>query len=431
MSDALSVMLVVLVATTVMGFPVGLALFGSGVLYFILTGQDASFAGEFVLHGLLSAFVLLAVPLFLFAARLMNEGGITDRLLALATALVGGYRGGLAQVNVATSLVFAAMSGSGTADAAGVGRVLIRMMRDSGSYTPGFAAAVTAASAAIGPVFPPSIIVVFYAVASSTSVGALFLAGVVPGVLMALLLMAGVAVIATRRHYPTMLRPVGLALGGIVLRAILPLLMPVILLGGIYSGAFTPTEAAGVAGLYALLLCALVYRSVGPRKLLAVAAETARTTSVITAIFFGAFIFGYILSVERIPAGLAAWLAAMDMSPLMFLLIVNVALLILGAFLDATAIVLIIVPLLMPTVRALGIDPVHFGIVVVLNVTIGLITPPFGMILFVVSSVNGIRVREILAEIWPMVGLLIAALALITYVPDLTLALPRLFGFVR
>jgi tripartite ATP-independent transporter DctM subunit len=221
----------------------------------------------------------------------MNAGGITDRLLALAMGLVGGFRGGLAQVNVLASLIFASMSGSATADAAGVGKVLVKMMRDSGSYSPGFAAAVTASSAAIGPIFPPSIILVLYALASSTSVGALFLAGIVPGILMAAMLMLAVAVIARRRKYPTGAMPGLLLVLAVFLRALLPLLMPVILLGGIYSGAFTPTEAAGVACLYALMLSSLVYRSIGLRGLMEAAVDTARTTTVIASVFFGAFVF--------------------------------------------------------------------------------------------------------------------------------------------
>lgn len=431
MSYALISMLVVLVATSAMGFPVGFTLFGSGILYFLLSGQDPSFAGELILHGLFASFVLLAVPLFVFAARLMNDGGITDRLLQLCIVLVGRHRGGLAQVNVLTALVFSAMSGSATADAAGVGRVLIRMMTEGGRYTPGFAAAVTSASATIGPIFPPSIIMVFYALVSSTSVGALFMAGVLPGILMAAAMMLMVAFIARRRNYPTIPLPPGGEIVRILLRSILPMMLPVILLGGIYSGAFTPTEAAAVASLYALLLCALVYRSLGPRQIAEAAIETARITATITCVFFGAFVFSYILTVERIPTAIAAFLQAADITPVTFLLLVNILLLLLGSFMDASAIILVMVPLLMPTIQTLGIDPVHFGVIVTFNVTIGLVTPPYGMILFVVSGVNRIPVRDILAEIWPFIGVLLAVLAVLTYVPWFSLVLPEYFGFVR
>jgi tripartite ATP-independent transporter DctM subunit len=431
MSMALAAMLAVLVAATLMGFPVGLALFGSGILYFLLTGQDASYAGELVLHGLLASFVLLAVPLFIFAAQVMNAGSISDRLLQLALALVGRFRGGLAQVNVLTSLIFASMSGSATADAAGIGRVEIAMMTAKERYPPGFAAAVTVASATIGPIFPPSIIMVFYAVVSSTSIGALFLAGIVPGVLMTAVLMVAVALIARRRDYPVEPAVAAGVYLYVLLRAVLPLLMPVLLFGGIYSGAFTPTEAAGVAGLYALCLSALVYRELGLADLFRVLVETVRTTAMITSVFFGAFVFSYILTIERIPNAVAAVLQASDTSPLLFLLMTNVILLLLGAFVETTAIILVLVPLLLPTILALGIDPVHFGIVVTLNLTIGLITPPYGMILFVVSAVNDIPLRAILRETWVFILVLIIALLIVTYVPEISLFLPRWFGFVR
>ncbi len=431
MSFALVSMLVVLLAAILMGFPIGLALFGSGIFYFLVSGQDASYAGELVLHNLLASFVLLAVPLFIFAAQLMNAGGISDRLLQLALAIVGRFRGGLAQVNVLASLIFASMSGSAMADAAGIGRVLIRMMTDKERYSPGFAAAVTGASATIGPIFPPSIIMVFYALVSSTSVGALFLAGIGPGILMALALMTTVAIIAARRRYPIEPAMAASAALLVVLRAILPLLMPVLLLGGIYSGAFTPTEAAAVAGLYALVLSALFYRKLGFKQLFHAIRETVQTTTMITTVYFGAVVVSYILTFERLPNVIASLLKESDLSSFQFLLIVNITLLVLGAFMEATAVILVIVPLLIPTIAHLGIDPVHFGVIVTLNLTIGLITPPYGMILFVVSSVNNIPVRHILREIWPFIIVLITALLAVTYVPEFSLFLPRWFGFVH
>jgi len=431
MSTPLIYMLVALVATTAMGFPVGFALFGSGIFYFILTGQDPSLAGELILHGLFGAFVLLAVPLFVLAARLMNDGGITERLLQLCIVLVGRHRGGLAQVNVMTSLVFAAMSGSATADAAGVGRVLIRMMTKGGGYSPGFAAAVTSASATIGPIFPPSILMVLYALASSASVGGLFMAGVLPGLLMAAMMMMMVAWIARKRNYPTVAPPPMSEVLGVVGRSILPMLMPAILLGGIYSGAFTPTEAAAVASFYALILSAAIYRTLGFKEFVEALTDTARVTATVTCVFFGAFVFSYILTVERIPAAIAAFFDHADVSANMFLFAVNILLLILGCFMDAAAIILVMVPLLLPTIQSLGIDPIHFGLVVTFNVTIGLVTPPYGMVLFVVSGVNKIPIREILAEIWPFIAVLLAALAILTYVPWFSLALPTYFGFVR
>jgi len=431
MSDPLIWMLVSLALATLAGFPVGFALFGSGILYFILAGQDPSLAGELILHGLFASFMLLAVPLFVLAARLMNDGGITERLLQFCVVLVGRHRGGLAQVNVLTALVFSAMSGSATADAAGVGRMLIRMMTGSGAYSRGFAAAVTSASATIGPIFPPSILMVLYALASSTSVGGLFLAGVLPGILMAGMMMLLVAWIARRRNYPTVDPPPASEILRIVRRAILPLLMPVIMLGGIYTGVFTPTEAAAVACAYGLLLATLIYRALGLRAVVDALVDSARLTTTVACVFFGAFVFSYILTVERVPAALAAFLDQADISANMFLFLVNILFLLLASVMDEAAMILVLIPLLMPTVQALGIDPIHFGLVVVFNATIGLITPPYGMVLFVVSGVNKIPVREILAEIWPFIGILLVTLAILTYVPWFSLALPAYFGFVR
>lgn len=431
MSGELIAMVVVLVLAIVMGFPIGLALFGSGLFYFLISGLDASRTGELVLHNLLASFVLLAVPLFIFAAQLMNAGGISDRLLQLALALVGRFRGGLAQVNVLASLIFASMSGSATADAAGIGRVLIRMMVDKERYAPGFAAAVTGASATIGPIFPPSIIMVLYALVSSTSVGALFLAGIGPGILMTIALMIAVAIIAARRKYPVEPAVAAVAILAVALRALLPMLMPVLLLGGIYSGAFTPTEAAAIAGLYALILSVFIYRELGARQLFNAIRETAQTTTMITTVYCGAVVVSYILTYERLPRLIAELLQDSDLSRFQFLLIVNVILLVLGAFMEATAVMLVVAPLLTPTIISLGIDPVHFGIVVTLNLTIGLITPPYGMILFVIAGVNRIPVGHILREIWPFIGVLIVALLIVTYVPAISLFLPKLFGFVR
>jgi tripartite ATP-independent transporter DctM subunit len=430
MSDALVWMLAALAITTVMGFPVGFSLFGSGILYFILVGQDPSLAGELILHGLFASFMLLAVPLFVLAARLMNDGGITERLLQLCLVIVGRRRGGLAQVNVLTALVFSSMSGSATADAAGVGRMLIRMMT-GGGYSRGFAAAVTSASATIGPIFPPSILMVLYALASSTSVGGLFMAGVLPGILMAIMMMLLVAWIARRRNYPTIERPPTAEILRIVRRSILPLLMPVIMLGGIYTGVFTPTEAAAVACAYALVLGVLIYRMLGFKDVVEALVDSARITATVACVFFGAFVFSYILTVERIPAAIAVFLNHMDITANMFLFVVNILFLLLASVMDEAAMILVVIPLLMPTVQTLGIDPIHFGLVVVFNATIGLITPPYGMVLFVVSGVNKIPVREILAEIWPFIGILLVTLVIVTYVPWLSLALPTYFGFVR
>lgn len=429
MSFALVAMLAFLVVMALMGFPIGFSLFGSGILYFLIKGQDPTLSAGVVLFGLFSTFILIAVPLFIFAARIMNDGKVTDRLLDFAMSLMGSFRGGLAQVNVLTSLIFAGMSGAATADVAGVGNVLMKMMTEKNRYTPGFAAAITVASATIGPVFPPSLIMIFYGLVAQVSIGGLFLGGMVPGILMALALMATVAVVARRRNFPVEPRPPWSAYPRIFLRAVGPLLMPVILLAGIYSGAFTPTEAAAVAGLYALMLAIFGYRTLGPRELYRALAETAKTTGIVSTLIFGAFVFSHVLTSEQIPQRLAEWLTNLQITQLQFLLLVNLLFLILGTVLASATIILVIVPLLMPAVHTFGIDPVHFGVVVTFNVTIGLVTPPYGVVLFVMSGLTGVPIKEIVREAWLFIGVLIAALLVIVLVPELTLFVPRFFGF--
>lgn len=429
MSLELTIMVVVLIVATVMGFPIGLALLGSATVYLLAAGQDPSLAAEIVLHGIFGNFVLLAVPLFIFAANVMNEGSISDRLLDFALALGGRFRGGLAHVNVLTSLFFAGMSGAATADVAGVGNILIQMMRDKDRYPAGFAAAITAASATIGPVFPPSIMMIFYALVSSTSIGQLFLGGMIPGVFMAVALMAAVSWIARRRNFPV--EPaISLATYPLIFgRALFPLMMPIIMLGGIYSGAFTPTEAAAIAGLYALALSIFAYRVMGPQKLYHVFLETAKTTAIVATLIFGAFVFSYVLAAEQVPNRLAGLFDGLELTQLQFLLLVNAMLLLLGCFLASATIILVIVPILMPTVLSLGIDPVHFGVIVTLNVTIGLVTPPYGVVLFVISGLTRIPIGEIVRESWLLIGVLIVALSVLIVFPPLTLFLPSLIKF--
>ena len=428
MSAALFLMLGAFFTAAAIRVPIGYAMIGSGVLYLAVTGKDIGLAGEQILQGLYTNFVFLAVPLFIFAANVMNVTTVTDRLFDFCLVLVGRLRGGLAHVNVLTSLVFSGMSGSAVADAAGIGKLTIDMMVKDNRYTQGFSAAITAASAVIGPIFPPSIPMVLYAMVSNTSVGYLFLGGMVPGVLMAVLQMFGIAAVAKRRNFPIEAKiPLG-DFPRITARAFPALMMPVVMLGGIYSGAFTPTEAAAVASLYALVL-ALFYRTLSVPRLVTVLVETARSSSVVALIIAGAFVFNYIIAGERTADYLAAWLTSMQLTQWQFLLLVNVAFLVLGCFLDATVMLLVLVPLLLPTVKALGIDLVHFGVVIVVNMMIGLVTPPYGVLLFVISGLTGIKLREIIAEGWLWIGLMIAQLAAMTYIPGIVLWIPWMFGY--
>jgi len=401
---------------------------GSGVLFLLMTGKDIGLAGEQILQGLYTNFVFLAVPLFIFAAAIMNVTTVTDRLFDFCVAVVGRLRGGLAHVNVLTSLIFSGMSGSAVADAAGIGKLTIDMMVKGGRYTPAFSAAITAASAVIGPIFPPSIPMVLYALVSNTSVGYLFLAGMVPGVLMAVLQMMGIALIAKRRNFPVEAKIPLRDYPRVTGRAFPALMMPVVMLGGIYSGAFTPTEAAAVASMYAIAL-AIGYRTLSIRKLATVLIESARASSVVALIIAGAYVFNYVIAGERVADHLAVWLTSLQLTQWQFLLLVNIAFLVLGCFLDATVMLLVPVPLLLPTVKALGIDLIHFGIVVVVNMMIGLVTPPYGVLLFVISGLTGIKLRDIIRESWLWTGLMIAQLAAMTYIPAIVLWVPRLFGY--
>jgi tripartite ATP-independent transporter DctM subunit len=332
-------------------------------------------------------------------------------------------------VNVVASLIFSGMSGSAVADAAGIGKIIISMMTKDGRYPRGYAAAITAASATIGPIIPPSIPMVLYALVSDTSIGSLFLAGILPGLLMGAVLMAVNTYIAGKRDF-TLEEPIPLSeLPRKTANAFPALLMPVILLYGIYGGVTTPTEAAAVAAFYALMLAAMFYRAISLGNLYRVFVDSARSSASVGIVIGGAFILNFIVIQEQIPQAISVVLEGADISPILFLILVNLLILALGCVLDATTIILVIVPLFIPTCAALGIDLVHFGVLVVVNSMIGLITPPYGILLFVINAVTDIPLREIIAEIWAFLAVLVAALLLMLLVPDLVLWLPRLLGY--
>jgi tripartite ATP-independent transporter DctM subunit len=429
MSLAFSACLLVLLLLAGLGAPIALAMFVSAIVYLFSKGHDPGLAAEQSIQGLYDSFVLLAVPLFIVAANIMNQGTISDRLLDFCKVLVGRFRGGLAQVDILVSLIFSGMSGSAIADAAGVGKVTINMMLRTGHYSPGFAGAVIAASATIGPIIPPSIPMVMYALISDTSIGYLFLGGVVPGLLMTAMLSLMTAWIAHRRKIPAEEKVPLRQLPRATWNALPALLMPVILLAGIYGGATTPTEAAAIAAAYALLLAAVLYRALSFRSLYEVFAESARASASVGLVIGAALIFNYIVASENIPQSLAAALAGLDLSPLEFLLLANLIVLLLGCLLDATTLILVILPLFIPTCRALGIDLVHFGVVMVVNCMLGLITPPYGMLLFVINGTTGIPIKDIVREVIPYLVALLIALLVVVLVPETVLWLPRLFGY--
>ena len=399
------------------------------ILYLYLAGLDMGTAAEQLLNGMYTSYVLLAVPLFILSAEIMNSGSMTLRLLDFCNALVGRFRGGLAQVNVIQSIIFAGMSGSAIADAAGVGKMMQKMMTEGGRYPASFAAALTAATSVIGPIIPPSIPVVLYALVSDASIGYLFLGGMVPGLLMGGTLMLLVVLTARRRAFPVE-TPVPLReIPGITFRALPALMMPVVLLGGIYSGMTTPTEAAAIAAAYAFLISAVVYRTVTPASAYRSVLSSARTTASIGMLIAGALVFNYVVTVENIPRTLTVFIQGLDLSPLAFLILVNILLLLLGCLLEGTTIILIVLPVLIPTAKALGIDLVHFGIVSVVNIMIGLITPPYGLLLFIMTNIGKVSLSALVREVMPFLYALLFALGLITLFPDLVLFLPRLFGY--
>src|SRR6056297_1671635 len=427
MSFEVMACLVTLFLLAGIGTPIGYSIILAALVYLGLGGMDLALAGEKIIQGLYRSFVLLAVPLFIVAANIMNAGTISDRLLNFCVAAVGRFRGGLGHVNVVASLIFSGMSGSAVADAAGIGKIIIQMMTKDGRYGRGYAAAITAASATIGPIIPPSIPMVLYALVSQSSIGALFLAGIIPGLIMGVVLMAMNTYIAHKRGF-VLEEPVPLReLPRKTARAFPALLMPVILLYGIYGGVTTPTEAAAVAAFYALLLAGLFYRALSLRALYGILVESARSSAAVGLVIGGALILNYVVASENVPAMMAERLVGLDIHPLVFLLCVN--LLLLGCVLDATTLIHVVIPLFLPTCRELGIDLVHFGVVAVVNCMIGLITPPYGILLFVINGVTRIPLAEIVREIWPFLGVLLVALLLLILVPDIVLFLPRLLGY--
>lgn len=343
--------------------------------------------------------------------------------------LVGRFRGGLGHVNIVSNIIFAGMSGSAIADAVGIGRIIINMMTRNGKYPVAYAAAITASAAIIGPIIPPSIPMVIYALISNASIGYLFLGGVIPGLMLGVAFMVMNAIIARRRGYPieppVKLREVPRA----TVEAFPALLLPVVLLFGIYGGVTTPTEGAAAAAAYALLAAAVIYRSLTPRQLYEVLLSSGKATTSVGMLIAGALAFNYVVTIENIPVTVQHFIQGFDLSKAGFLLLVNGILLILGCLLEGTTILLIIVPIFIPTANALGIDIVHFGVVVVVNIMIGLVTPPFGLLLFIVANMTRQPLIAVVRECLPFILAAITMLAVITFIPETVLWLPHLMGY--
>ncbi|HTS21721.1 MAG TPA: TRAP transporter large permease [Casimicrobiaceae bacterium] len=420
---------IVLVALAVLGLPIGASMIAASVFYLLIAGLDLGTAAEQILNGLFNSYVLLAVPLFIIAADLMNTGSLTNRLLKFCLMLVGRFRGGLGHVNVVANIIFAGMSGSAIADAVGIGRVIIGMMTQGGRYPVGYAGAITASAAIIGPIIPPSIPMVIYALVSDTSIGYLFLGGVVPGLLLGIAFMIANTVIARRRNYPVEPPVPRREIPKVTLDALPALMLPVVLLFGIYGGVMTPTEGAAAAAAYALLASSLIYRAMTWKQLYNVLLSSAKAATSVGTLIAGALVFNYVVTIENIPLSIQGFIAGFNLTPIGYLLLINAVLLVLGCLLEGSTILLVIVPIMIPAAKALHIDMVHFGVVVVVNVMIGLLTPPFGLLLFVIANMTRQPLMVIVREALPFIVMAIVVLVMITLMPEAVLWLPHVMGY--
>jgi tripartite ATP-independent transporter DctM subunit len=412
----------------IVGMPIALALIAVGLSFVVFTIQmDTLIAAQRVATGI-DSFPLLAIPFFMLAAELMNAAGITDRIFRLAKAMVGAMPGGLAHVNVLASMLFAGMSGSAVADAAGLGRIEIKAMRDDG-YDPEFAAAVTAASSTIGPIIPPSISAVIYGLTAGVSIGGLFAAGFIPGLLMGVSMMVLISIYSVRRDYGRGQRFSLRELGTAFFDSFLALMTPVIIVGGILGGVFTPTEAGAFAVLYAFLLGKFVYKTIAWKDIPDLIFDTAMSAGNILFIIAATALIGWILTAQQVPLHMAAAVVDLSTSPWVLLLLLNGLLLILGCFMASHPVIIMLTPVLVPTAVAMGIDPIHLGVIMVLNLMIGLITPPVGLCLYVVAEIVDLPVMRVVWALLPFFIPLIGVLLLITFVPGIVMWLPRLMGF--
>ena len=420
------VLFVTLAVCFIIRMPISFSMMVAPIVYFLVANPNRLNSLYTVITGnMIAGFTMLAAPLFVFMANVLNESEITDKMFNFCNGLLGRMKGGTAQVNVLISLIFSGMTGSAIADASGIGLMEIQQMKKEG-YDAEFSCAITAASATIGPIFPPSIPMVIYGMLSGASVGKLFMGGMVPGVLLAVLLMVYVFFISHKRSYPSGVIMSLRQFLRATLIALPALLTVILLLWGIYGGVCTPTEAGALASAYALLIGFLVYRSLGWEKLKVILVKTAANTATLALLCGSAYLFSYVVALEKIPATVASFVTGICPNKYIFLLVVNIVFLLLGCVLDVSTIQLVFVPMVLPLVKAFGIDLVHFGVVICLNMMIGLSTPPFGMLLFIVSGLGKTKIAGVIKEILPMVIIMIALLFLCTYCEPIVMFLPNL-----
>lgn len=422
-----TIFLLVLVVLFLLGIPVAFALVGTSVLMMAASGgiRFGSVIQQMI-NGV-NTFTLLAVPLFLLAGKLMNSSGTTDRLFDFAKKMVGWLPGGLGHVNILASVIFAGMSGTAVSDASGLGVIEIKAMEDAG-FDKDFSAAVTASSSTVGPIIPPSLPLVVYGTMAGTSVGALFMAGIVPGIVIALLEMLVVFGYAFKKKYPRERFPTGREFLHAVKEGFLPLMAPVILLVGIYTGLYTPTESAAILVFYSLILGVFVYRELTLQKLYQVLVETVIDSASIGLLVAAATLFGSCIVRALIPQTILRVITAAVSSKWMLLLILNVFLLVVGMFMETVSAITILMPIMIPLVTAFDINLVQFGIIVVFNLMIGVLSPPFGLVLFVTARIAELPIARMIKALLPWLAVLIVALALITVFPEVSLWFPRLIG---
>lgn len=421
----IAILLVTLLALAALGIPLVFAMLGASMVTLVLTRPELPIAtsAQLFVSGI-DTFSLLAVALFFLAGELMSAGGTVARILGFARSLVGHMRGGLGQVGVVSSVVVSGVSGSSVADAAAIGPVLIKSMRDEGYPAP-LAASIVATGATLGPIIPPSILMIVYAVLSNASIGALFLAGIVPGLLIAIGLSMTFAVIARRRNLPRSARATFDEIIQSTMHSSLALVAPVIIIAGVRTGKFTATEAGAIAAIYILAISVFFYRQLGLKDLYACCVRAAQGTSVIMVLFGASTVFAWVVAEQQIGPQIAAVIQQADLGDWMVLLSINLVLLLAGAFLDPIAAMVIFVPVLLPIALAIGLDPVHFGIILTVNLTIGLVTPPVGILIFMTGMMAQTPAVSVMRALMPFIAVLIAILMLITYVPIVSLALPN------
>jgi len=419
--------IVMFILIFIIRLPIAFGLMLTGVSFLLASGQDLGLVAGHILSNLFDQYVIIAVPLFVFTANVLNRGEITDRLFNWVNSFIARYRGGLAHVTIIDSMVYSGMTGSSVAEAAGLGKMEIAAMKKVG-YEGGFSCAIASAASTMGTIIPPSIPMIVYALLSGASIGALFIGGIIPGVLFAVALMVYVVIISKRRRYPKGMHFTFQQFVAYTIKAFPALLTPVILLGGIYSGVMTATESGAVAGAYALILAMLVYRVVGWKALFELLVDTVRMTGILGMLVGSAFVFSYVVAVEQLPNVVAAALLSLTHNKYVLLLFINIVFLVLGMMLDTSILTVIFIPIIVPLVQQLGISLVHFGVMIVLNMMIGLSTPPYGPLLFITSAVSETPLRDVIKEIWPMLAAMLVVLAVVTYFPPIVTWLPSHIG---